>query len=124
MTKLSIEQQIDSALGFLLDHSDPEWHREVDACISRLRAALTAQVLPEDGNRLPLEEIPEGWCFQKLLHNCASNYECWLINSGEWRHFCSSGQQSNFSIGRGSTPTEALRAAIAAATAANNSAEN
>lgn len=68
-----------------------------------LERALTAQA--GDANRLPLEEVPEGWRLSKLHLTTQGIFYAELIN-----------QRTGASLlSHSLTPAEALRAAIAAA---------
>lgn len=120
MTQTTIEQLVaylDNMKPFIPHpkHSTPdEVARLEHMCwmIDAVIAALTAQA--GDGNRLPLEEVPEGWRLQKILSANENTFEVWLINTGEWRHWPKT-RQPNYHVATGATPAEALRAAIEAA---------
>ena len=75
-----------------------------------IRAALTARGLPVDGNRLPLEEIPEGWKFLELCAAINNRFyvELMRAKAGGFPPY-------ERKLAYGATPAEALRAAIAAA---------
>ena len=74
-----------------------------------IRVALTAQALPEDGNRLTLEEIPEGWEFRIIE-------KIWAIDAPAAHYCCILDNPDHDDItANGATPAEALRAAIQAA---------
>lgn len=78
--------------------------------LQTIRAALTAQALPVDGNRLPLEEIPEGWKFLELCAAINNRFyvELMRAKAGGFPPY-------ERKLAYGATPAEALRAAIAAA---------
>ncbi len=78
--------------------------------LDAIRAALTARGLPDDGNRLPLEEIPEGWKFLELCAAINNRFyvELMRAKAGGFPPY-------ERKLAYGATPAEALRAAIAAA---------
>lgn len=78
-------------VGLLLNHCN------------QIRSALTAQA--GDGNRLPLEEVPEGWWFYELCPGPFNQFYVTLIQE----------KTGVLRTAYSATPAEALRAAIAAA---------
>lgn len=76
--------------------------------LDAIRAALTARGLPEDRNRLPLEEIPEGIQFKSMIKSGKHDGYNVMLSGVRNGRIC-------FFDGDAATPAEALRAAIAAA---------
>jgi len=91
---------------------DEAARERAEGLLAVICTALTAQA--GDGNRLPLEEIPAGYSFCEMRRsfNVEGGFNVRLISL------------TRDEYGLGKTPAEALRAAIASATAVNNSAEN
>lgn len=87
--------------------TDDSWHPDA-ANEWNTRAALTAQA--GDGNRLPLEEVPEGWKLAWISHGKFGDAKfCAQIKRVD-SHIA-----PNVRYAYRATPAEALRAAIQAA---------
>lgn len=103
MTQPTIEEMI-----AWCDASASSQEPDDEFMIEAIRAALTAQGLPEDRNRLPLEEIPEGIQFKSMIKSGKHDGYNVMLSGVRNGRIC-------FFDGDAATPAEALRAAIAAA---------